>query len=236
VPPAGRLLVVLLVAVGVAGALRASRPAAAGSRTDALAEVDGARYRVPGAGSSTAGARTLPASVEQAPLTFDAGVAPADRAAVLGAIAGARPEAQRLIGLVDGLVDVHAGPAGPGAVGVTRIGGARFDMTLDLARVSAQLGPRGITRLVLHELGHVVDHALLGDELVARLDAGIPGGWGCEGGMTGACTDREERFAESFAKWASGDLGVDLFIGYRVPPPGPSLEAWGAPLAALAAR
>jgi hypothetical protein len=236
VPPAGRLLVVLLLAVGVAGALRASRPAAAGSRTDALAEVDGARYRMPGAGSSPAGARTLPADVQQAPLTFDAGVAPADRAAVLGAIAGARPEAQRLIGLVDGLVDVHVGAAGPGAVGVTRIGGARFDMTLDLARVSAQLGPRGITRLVLHELGHVVDHALLGDELVARLDAGIPGGWGCEGGMTGACTDREERFAESFAKWASGDLGVDLFIGYRVPPPGPSLEAWGAPLAARATR
>ena len=85
--------------------------------------------------------------------------------------------------------------------------------------MSTQLGPRGVTRLTLHELGHVLDHALLPDELVARLDAGIPGGWGCEGGMTGACTDREERFAESFAKWASGDLGVDLSIGYSVPPP-----------------
>ena len=35
--------------------------------------------------------------------------------------------------------------------------------------------------------------------------------------MTGACTEREERFAESFAKWASGDLGVDLSIGYQRP-------------------
>jgi hypothetical protein len=162
-------------------------------------------------------------------------VAPADRAAVLAAVGSARPAARRLIDLVDGLVDVHVGPAGPGAAGVTRISGPRFDVTLDLAGVSAQLGPRGVARLVLHELGHVVDHALLPDELVARLDAGIPGGWGCEDGVTGACTNREERFAESFAKWATGDLGIDLFIGYRVPPPGPSLEAWGAPLAAFAA-
>ena len=234
-PAAGRLLVALLLAACLAGALRASRPAAAGPRTGALAEVDGARYRMPGPASS-AGARTLPAAVQRAGLTFDPSVAPADRAAVLGAIASARPEARRLIGLVDGLVDVHVGAARPGAVGTTQIDGRRFDVTLDLARVSAQLGPRGVTRLTLHELGHVLDHALLPDELVARLDAGIPGGWGCEGGMTGACTDREERFAESFAKWASGDLGVDLSIGYSVPPPGPSLEAWGAPLAALAAR
>ena len=206
-PAAGRLLVAVLLAACLAGALRASRPASAGPGTDRLAEVDGARYRMPGAASSGAGGRALPADVERAGLTFDPGVAPADRAAVLAAVAGARPEARRLIGLVDGLVDVSVGPAGPGAVGVTHVGGARYEMTLDLARVSAELGPRGVTRLVLHELGHVVDHALLPDELVARLDAGIPGGWGCEQGMTGACTDREERFAESFAKWASGDLG-----------------------------
>src|SRR4051794_4230573 len=235
VPAAGRLLVAVVLAACLAGALRATRPATAGSGTARVARGAGARYRRPGAASSTAGARALPLDVERAGLTFDPAVAPADQAAVLAAVAGARPEARRLIGLVDGLVDVHVGPAGPGAVGVTRIGGPRYDMTLDLGRVSAELGPRGVTRLVLHELAHVVDHALLPDELVARLDAGIPGGWGCEGGMTGACTGREERFAESFAKWASRDLGVDLFIGYRVPPPGPSLEAWGAPLAAFAA-
>jgi hypothetical protein len=152
---------------------------------------------------------------------------------VLAAIAAARPEARRLIDLVDGLVDVHVGAAGPGAAGVTHVGGPRYEVTLDLATIRARLGQRGVTRLVLHELGHVVDHALLPDELLRRLDAGIPRGWGCEQARTGACAAPEERFAESFAKWATGDIGVDLFIGYKVPPPGPTLEAWGAPLAAF---
>ena len=39
-----------------------------------------------------------------------------------------------------------------------------------------------------------------------------------------------ERFAESFAKWATGDIGVDLYLGYKVPPPD-DLAGWGAPLA-----
>jgi hypothetical protein len=51
--------------------------------------------------------------------------------------------------------------------------------------------------------------------------------------VTGSCAPQQERFAESFAKWASGDIGVNLYAGYAVPPPG-DLEAWGAPLAALA--
>ena len=90
-------------------------------------------------------------------------------------------------------------------------------------------------RTVLHELGHVVDHALLTDDVTAGLDAGIPAGWGCENGMLGACADREERFAESFAKWALDDIGVNLDIGYKVPPPAAPLDVWGAPLARLAA-
>ena len=38
-------------------------------------------------------------------------------------------------------------------------------------------GARGIDRVVLHELGHVVDHALLGDDVMSRLQAGIPAGF-----------------------------------------------------------
>ena len=70
---------------------------------------------------------------------------------------------------------------------------------------------------------------------MARLEAGIPAGYGCDQGIAGACAAPSERFAESFAKWATGDIGVDLYIGYKVPPPGPTLDAWGAPLERLAA-
>jgi hypothetical protein len=86
---------------------------------------------------------------------------------------------------------------------------------------------------VLHELGHVLDFALLPDDVRTRLLAGIPTGFGCDRGISGACAPAPERFAESFAKWATGDIGVDLGAGYKVLPPGPTLDAWGVPLERL---
>jgi hypothetical protein len=174
-------------------------------------------------------------------LRFDARTAPADRQAFLDAVAAARPDARRLIGLVDGLVEVRIGPTGtPGAIGLTQGIGpgavpSRYRVTIDLGLVAARYGPRGIQRTVLHELGHVVDFALLTDDAMARLDAGIPPGIGCDEGLLGGCATRQERFAESFAKWALGDIGVNLEIGYKVPPPSAPLDVWGAPLARLAA-
>jgi len=136
--------------------------------------------------------------------------------------------------VVDGLVDVHVGPSGGHSVGLTESRGARYSVTLDLGTVAQRYGQRGIARLVLHELGHVVDFALVPESLDRELDAGIPAGLGCEQGVLGGCANREERFAETFAKWALGDIGVSLNIGYKVPPPLLPLEAWGAPLARLA--
>ncbi|MDP9345253.1 MAG: hypothetical protein M3P44_05960, partial [Actinomycetota bacterium] len=71
------------------------------------------------------------------------------------------------------------------------------------------------------------------DALDKQLGAGIPAGYGCDQGLSGACATSDERFAESFAKWAVGDIGLDLNVGYKVMPPGPSLSAWGAPLERL---
>lgn len=186
----------------------------------------GARYA---AGSGEA----IPAATRAAGFEY-LGVAPADRQVIEAAVAGSRPEARRLVELVDGLtaVSVAAPGGGPGMTMPTADG---FKMVLDLGTVSRQMGARGVNRLVMHELGHVIDGALLSDELRATLDAGIPAGWGCDGGQSGGCAVREERFAESFAKWATNDIGVDVYLGYKVPPPGPSLDAWGAPLARLAA-
>jgi hypothetical protein len=167
-------------------------------------------------------------------------VAPADSAWIQASIASARPEARRLIDEVDGLIDFRTDLNRPGssypsvseAIGLTDFSGARAVIALDVGRLD---GERAIDRpmVVLHELGHVIDHALVPDDAMARLQAGIPAGFGCDDGRAGACADPGERFAESFAKWATGDIGVDLYIGYKVPPPGPTLDAWGAPLQEL---
>lgn len=168
-------------------------------------------------------------------LRFDPAIAQADRQAVLAAIASAQPPARKLIDLVDGLVDVYVAPTGGQSVGLTESAGSRYRVTLDLGTVAARYGKRGIARVVLHELGHVIDFALVPESLDRTLDSGIPAGLGCEQGLLGGCANREERFAETFAKWALNDIGVSLNIGYKVPPPRLPLEAWGAPLARLAA-
>jgi hypothetical protein len=184
---------------------------------------------------SATGPATISAADRAATFHFAPGTAPADRDAVLAAVTGARQPARRLIGLVDGLTEVRVGPTGmPGAIGLTEGRRGRYTVTLDLRTVAAQYGRRGIDRVVLHELGHVIDSALVPPATMAALQAGIPAGYGCDGGDTGGCAAPPERFAESFAKWATGDIGVDLYIGYKVPPPGPTLDAWGAPLAQLA--
>ena len=172
------------------------------------------------------------ASERAATFTFDPSVAPADRDAVLTAVSHANPQAQTLIAAVDGLVDVHVGVTPGQTVGVTQSAGDRYDVSLNLGVVARRYGQRGIDRTVLHELGHVIDFALVPDALDQQLDAAIPQGYGCDQQMMGSCADRAERFAESFAKWATGDIGVDLYLGYKVPPPD-DLTAWGAPLGRL---
>jgi hypothetical protein len=185
--------------------------------------------------ATAAGPPKITAADRAATFAFAPTTAPADRDAVLAAVADARPPARRLIGIVDGLTDVRVGPTGTtGVVGLTESRDGRYTVTLDLRTVAGRYGRRGIDRVVLHELGHVIDSALVPPETMATLQAGIPSGYGCEDGVSGGCATEPERFAESFAKWATGDIGVDLYIGYKVPPPGPTLDAWGAPLAQLA--
>lgn len=175
-----------------------------------------------GARGATVPAVSAPGEIsdERLAATFDfEDVSEADRATVLAAIAAARPEVRALIERVDGLVRVRVGPVPGGNAGLTEGNPTRgYVVTLDLAGVMRTNGDRGIRRLVHHELGHVVDHALLTPERQAALDAGIPTGY--------SPAPREERFAETFAKWATGDIGVSVHLGYRVLPP-PSLDEWG---------
>jgi hypothetical protein len=193
-----------------------------------------ARSAGPGTAVPQDGAHRIGADTQRAAFTFD-GVSPADRALVEQAIASARPEARRLVEIVDGLVTLRVADERGKALGVTQpLPDGRYDVTVDLERVNTIYGRRGVARVVLHELGHVVDDAIVPAALDAQLDAGIPRGYACEQGGVGSCAIREERFAESFAKWAMNDIGVDLYIGYKVAPPTLALSAWGAPLAALA--
>jgi hypothetical protein len=231
-----RLYLPLLAVLALALLFTVGRSLSAARSGPQLSDVAGARYRLDAASAKGSGARLLGQDVRRAGFRFAPTVAPADRQAFLDAVAAARPEARRLIGLVDGLVDVRIGPTGtPGAIGLTEDGEPGYRVTIDLDLVLARYGPRGVQRTVLHELGHVVDHALLTDDVTAALDAGIPAGLGCEEGLLGGCATRQERFAESFAKWALGDIGINLEIGYKVPPPSAPLDVWGAPLARLAA-
>jgi hypothetical protein len=193
--------------------------------------------RTHGRAQATTAGRTVgqvTAQERAATFTFDPGVPAADRDAFLTAVAHARPVAQALIASVDGLVDVHVAQTEAGTVGITQSSGDRYSVTVNLGIVSRRYGQRGIDRTVLHELGHVVDFALVPDTLDAQLDAAVPRGYGCDGANSGGCAAPVERFAESFAKWATGDIGVDLYIGYKVPPPD-DLATWGAPLVGLGA-
>jgi hypothetical protein len=162
-----------------------------------------------------------------------------DRAWIEAAIATARPEAQRLIAEVDGLVEYRVHHGDPFAVTQSSIGSreARFVLSFDIGSLDRT---RTLDRngAVLHEYGHVIDHALVPAETNATLEAGIPRTGSCTnwgGALTGACAEPAERFADTFAKWAlRGHFSV-VGAGYAVAVP-PSLEDWGAPLGVLANR
>ena len=203
----------------------------------ALVAVVGARAR--SAQSDTVGPE-LSAADRAATFRFN-GVAPQDEAWIRAAIASARPEAQRLIAQVDGVVEFRTDFNQPGspfpiveqAIGLTDFSSGHAEIALDVRRLD---GDRAIDRpmVVLHELGHVIDFLLVDDKLMQQLDAGIPAAGPCQAAVDyGACTAIEERFADTFAKWALRGRFSLAGSGYGIPTP-PSLEDWGQPLARLA--
>ena len=155
------------------------------------------------------------------------------RADIAAAVADARPAARRLIAEVDGqiVVGTHAGEGD--AVGFAQARGNEIEVTFDVAQL-AGLGAYLRRHVILHELAHAVDFALVDDALAASLDAGIPRSAMCLGGPgTGDCADPAERVADTLAKWAVRSPGYTMALGYHVAAP-TDLGAWGAPLARLA--
>jgi hypothetical protein len=166
-----------------------------------------------------------------AALTFTSAVPPEDRAWVLGAIAAARPEARALLDEVDGMTTVGTlTPADGVTLGVAQGGPSGFTVDLDLTALGAEARTDRAT-VVLHELGHVIDFALVDDATLAALDAQIPRGGPC--GLAVGCEDPAERFADTFAKWALRGAVSQAGAGYGIAMPA-SIETWGEPLGRLA--
>lgn len=162
------------------------------------------------------------------PLSYSPEASPTDRELVAGAIARARPESRAILESVLGAVTIEIGSPGEGIAGEARQRGDRFTVELNLGLIFGLLGRQGTDRLVLHELGHVVDWMLTPASLDKEIDALTPRGYGCDDGVGGACASERERFAEGYSKWSTGDIGAQAgaVLGYRVPPPS-DLERWG---------
>jgi hypothetical protein len=172
--------------------------------------------------------------VKAASFTFDPTVGPDDQKWILDAVNKVRPEARQLIDDVDGMVTISmfSEPNGR-AVGMARqVEPGRFEVTFNRAYLDGERkADRDVT--VVHELGHVIDFALMPDEMLGRLAAQLPSSGTCLTAETGDCTAPEERFADTFAKWALRGAVSAYGAGYSTLPPA-SLENWGAPLATLA--
>jgi len=175
----------------------------------------------------------LTPEVRAAGLTF-ASASPSDQQWVLNAIAQARPEAQSLIAAVDGLVTIAMVPV-PGAPWTGAAQRGSDSIMLNIAWLD---GERKADRAqtVLHELGHIIDFELIPDDQMQALAAAIPSqGGGCVTAESGDCTAPEERFADTFAKWALRGAVSAGGAGYGIMSPA-SLETWGQPLGLLAAQ
>ena len=172
--------------------------------------------------------------VRAAGLRFAPEVTDKDREWILAAIDQARPEARQLIDDVDGMVTVTTwtNPSDDAAGLMSTNTRGVYTVSFNRAYQNAD---RKMDRekTVLHELGHVVDHALVPPELRDQLAAALPPSGGCVTEGTGDCTAPEERFADTFAKWALRGAVSAIGAGYGTLSPA-SLESWGTPLAQLA--
>jgi len=234
VPSPPRIAVLLLALAALALAARAAvRPARTPAAPPAAA---GAWYALDARSAQRDAMPLLDGAARDASFRFE-GVDDGWRRMVLDAVARSRPDAARLVALVDGLVEMRVGATGGRSLGLTSARAGHYLVVLDLPAALRAFGARGVDRVVLHELGHVVDDALVPAAVDRSLDAQVPRGYACRAGeRTSACAPRAERFAETFAKWATGDLGFNLLVGYAVLPPDVPLDRWGEPLAALARR
>lgn len=161
-------------------------------------------------------------------LVFDPALAPADRAAVVAAISGTRPEARAILTAISGEVYVTASTTGgcPSTHTSCVRRGDPNDPADHGRPIVIQYAPEHLAIastpegrfVLLHEFGHAVDAAMLtapGREAFrAALWGGADRARACRGSQ-GDCAAIHEQFADEFARWA-GSFAVSL-SAYKTP-------------------
>jgi hypothetical protein len=129
-------------------------------------------------------------------LRFAPDVSDDDRRTILHVVSLAGPVAKRLIDAVDGLTVVSIRPLSPRLAGLaTRRGPGHYGVRLNPRLMGSSEAQQSHT--ILHELGHVLDFALVSDRLRVRLAPQFP----CLPTGRGRCS-QHERFAQGFMIWA----------------------------------
>ena len=173
---------------------------------------------------ATAAGGPVSADQRAATLRFAPGVTPQDRAWILAAVGSARPEARRLIDEIDGLVEMRTDLRHDQAIGMAEMHGDSATISLDASAAERRAGRRPRRRRAPRAGPR------------HRLRAPRRRGQAADGrarSRGSAPPSVEERFAETFAKWALNGRVSIAGDGYGIPNP-PSIEDWGAPLARLA--
>jgi hypothetical protein len=151
-------------------------------------------------------------------LQLSGSVRPADRQALRGALASARPAAQTLVRDAGAAADVRVlTHVEPRWVSLMRVRRGRVELSFSRTHLHG-LGARGRNQTVWHEIGHVVDLLFVSpaaDDTFREAFARSANWRSCYR-FAGQCMDDDEIFAEQFAFWATGDRTSRS--SYRIPP------------------
>lgn len=150
--------------------------------------------------------RLLPQAIIDSGFRYAPPMSREDGRRVSALVRTAGPHARRVIELVDGLVTVKIAPfhgrlafhQGQRVLGRARVKDARhyeIQIRPDVFRSTRA------AKTMLHELGHVVDSALVSEPLKSRLVGPRPADCGNQ------CSETE-RFANAFRSWATGEPGA----------------------------
>ena len=176
------------------------------------------------AGSKIGKRRRLSAQHLDRGFRFAPTVTNEDRRTLERIVSFAGPRARRLIGAVDGLTNVRVESLHPSLLGMARrLERGRYRIQITPSEMRPPSGSTAFT--VLHELGHIVDYAVVPNDVRDRLARQYP----CIRYRPNPC-GLAERFADGFAVWA---ITTGNFPPREAPKPRVRLDSWSDVLGRL---